>query len=73
MLRKSYLLILTLFTQIGLFAQNESDIEMADLMRSNGKIYVVAGVLLIIFIGLFFYLISIDRRLKKMEQESEKV
>lgn len=45
------------------------DIEMADTMRSNGKIYVVIGTIVIIFVGLAIYLFTIDRRLKRLEKE----
>jgi CcmD family protein len=47
------------------FAQN---VEMADIMRSNGKIYVVVAVIAIIFIGLMIYLYRIDQRVKKLEK-----
>tara|TARA_Y100000991_G_scaffold145088_1_gene109648 strand:+ start:1039 stop:1197 length:159 start_codon:yes stop_codon:yes gene_type:complete len=47
------------------FADN---IEMADIMRSNGKIYVVVAVIAIIFIGLMVYLYHIDQRVKKLEK-----
>ena len=47
------------------FAQN---VEMADIMRSNGKIYVVVAVISIIFIGLMIYLYLIDKRVKKLEK-----
>ncbi len=47
------------------FAQ---DVEMATGLRSSGKIYVVVLIVSIIFIGLAFYLFSIDRRLKKIER-----
>jgi hypothetical protein len=42
--------------------------EMAELMRSNGKIYVVVGVLIIILAGLFIYLINLDRKMTRMEK-----
>ena len=50
------------------FAQAQS-VEMAETMRSSGKIYVVVAVIAVLFIGLFFYLFSIDRRLKKIEKD----
>ena len=56
------------FLPVSVFAQ---DVEMADLMHENGKIYVVVGVIAIIFVGLVVYLISIDRRLTKMEKEEK--
>ncbi len=39
-------------------------------MRSNGKIYVVVAVVLIILIGLLLYLVRIDRKISRLEKES---
>ena len=44
-------------------------VEMADLMRSNGKIYVVVAVIAIIFIGLMAYLYRIDQRVKNSKNK----
>jgi len=44
------------------------DIEMADVMRSNGKIYVVVAVIAMIFVGLIVYLYRIDQRVNKLEE-----
>ena len=54
------------------FAYAQEKVEMADGLRSNGKIYVVVAVLAIIFIGLFLFLINIDRKVSKLEKESQK-
>ncbi|MCR9290408.1 MAG: CcmD family protein [Bacteroidetes bacterium] len=40
-----------------------------DFARSIGKIYVVVGVILVIFISLVFYLIRLDRKLTKLENQ----
>jgi hypothetical protein len=48
-------------------AQNES-VEMADTMRSNGKIYVVLAVILTILAGLILYLVRLDRKITKLEK-----
>lgn len=40
-----------------------------NVLRSNGLIYVVVGVIVIILGGLILYLITIDRKLSKMEKE----
>jgi CcmD family protein len=62
--------ILSLFTLLFLMVQAQAqEVEMATGLRSSGKIYVVVIVISVIFIGLFFYLFSIDRRLKKLEKE----
>jgi CcmD family protein len=63
--------ILTLFVIISqaVMAQNES--MTAELMRENGKIYVVVGVLVIIFIGIIVYMVTLDRRISRMEKSDE--
>ncbi|MFC4212536.1 CcmD family protein [Pedobacter lithocola] len=61
-------LILTLVT-VQLFAQ-DNGVEMADKMRTDGKIYVVVACIVIILFGLLAYLFSIDKRLKKIEKEN---
>jgi len=48
-----------------LFAQNA---EMADTMRSEGKIYVVIAIILVIFIGLIGFLIYTDRKVANLEK-----
>ncbi len=40
-----------------------------DFMTSNGKIMVVVAVILIIMAGFFSYLISVDRKITKLEKE----
>jgi len=47
---------------------NAQDIEMADKMKSNGKIYVVIAVMLTILAGLVLYLIRLDRKIYKLEK-----
>lgn len=59
-----------LFCSTLLFAQ-EAKPEMADVMRSNGKIYVVVAVCLTILIGLFIYVFLLDRKISRMEKNKE--
>ena len=67
-MRKISLFAILLLTYIGAFAQQNQPVEMADALRSSGKIYVVIITIAIIFVGLAIYLFSIDRRLKKIEK-----
>src|SRR5688572_8390709 len=60
------LLVLTL-SSIFSFAGEEP--EMADALYANGKIYIVVGVVVIIFIGIVAYLVMIDRKVSRMERE----
>jgi len=57
--------LLSLFCSTITFAQ---EVEMADIMRSNGKIYVVVAVIATIFIGLMIYLIRIDKKVQNLEE-----
>ena len=44
--------------------------QMADLMRSNGKIYVVIVVMLTILAGLIIYMVRLDRKIGRLEKIS---
>jgi len=67
-MKKLLFLVLMLLANTAIFAQQTNDVEMADAMRSSGKIYVVITTIAIIFVGLAIYLFTIDRRLKKLEK-----
>ena len=43
-------------------------VEMADAFRSDGKIYVVVLVVLIILVGMFFYLFRIEGKIKDLNK-----
>lgn len=45
-----------------------STVEMADVMRSEGKIYVLVGIIVIIFAGITVYLVNTDRKISKLEK-----
>jgi hypothetical protein len=62
------LLITLLFSLFCSSVTMAQDVEMADIMRSNGKIYVVVAVIATIFIGLMIYLIRIDKKVQKLEE-----
>jgi len=43
-------------------------VEMADGLRANGKIYVVIIVVVTILLGLFAYVIRLDRKISRLEK-----
>jgi hypothetical protein len=69
-LSKSSLALTLLLSPALCLAENE--VEMADQLRSSGKIYVVVGVLLTILLGIFLYLILIDRKVSELEKKVNK-
>lgn len=63
------LLSIVMISHSTAFAQ---EVEMADTMRSEGKIYVVVAVAFISLAILSFYMIRIERKVTKLEKEMKK-
>ena len=57
--------------QLFVWAQNTdtSTAEPADFMRSEGKLYVVVACVVVIVLGIYVYLINLDRKIKKLEKK----
>jgi hypothetical protein len=69
-MKKILFLAAMLLCFITVNAQDAGNVEMADVLRSSGKIYVVITTIAIVFIGLAVALFTIDRRLRKLEKEN---
>jgi CcmD family protein len=75
---KKYLIVFFLLLTLQVSAQekiaiNESDyqnsrVEMADVMRSEGKIYVLVGIIVIVFAGIVGYIMHTDRKVARLEK-----
>lgn len=68
-IRFIFLLIFNILSIATIAQENVS--YTADVMRSNGKIYVVVAVCLIILFGLLLYVYRIDKKIEKLEKESK--
>lgn len=68
-MNKNILFLVFMFVSFFINAQEASQVEMADGLRSEGKIYVVVAVLVTIFGCLAFYLFKIENKVKKIEKE----
>lgn len=68
-MKKALTILFLLLSSLNLLAQN-NDIEMADQLRADGKIYIVVICIVIILVGLLIYLFSLDKRLKLLEKKS---
>jgi membrane protein DedA with SNARE-associated domain len=62
-------LIISLLVTLINYAQDDK-VEMADTMRSNGRIYVVVAVVVLILVGLFLYLLRLDKKITNLEKNS---
>jgi len=68
-MKKLFVFLFLLLVNAGSVFAQSGDVEMADAMRSNGKIYVVVGVIAIVFTGIVIYLISIDRKVSGLKKK----
>ena len=63
----------TAFVLAALFTATVASAQQAanetDLMRSNGKIYVVMAVVMTIVAGLFAYVANLDRKISRLEKK----
>jgi len=61
------------FIFITLFATAQDKVvaDNNDLMHENGKINVVIAVVLVILLGLFFYVYTLDKKISKLEKENK--
>ncbi len=72
---KKLFLIVMLFYALHANAQEsyagpeDTKVEMAEQLRSSGKIYVVVAVLSTVLLGMILYAITLDRRINKLEKE----
>ena len=69
LLRTISMVVCTLLIALNGFSQGTP--EMADTMRSNGKIYVVVAICLIILVGLFIYVMMLDRKITRIEKNKD--
>jgi CcmD family protein len=69
--RKVSLLGFFIFFAMKNFAQSTAnDVNQTNFMTSNGKIFVVMAVVVVIVLGLFLYLVNLDRKISKLEKNN---
>lgn len=60
-----------LLLALALVSQAQEKTEMADTMRSNGRIYVVVAVVITILAGLILYVARLDKKISRLEKENK--
>jgi hypothetical protein len=69
-LKKGILFFVCTFYQIIANAQVVvNDANSNDLMRSNGRIFLVMTIVVFIVMGLLLYVYSLDRKISKLEKK----
>ncbi len=64
--------IALLFCILASALSYSQEVEMADRLVENGKIFVVVGVLVTILLGIIVYLVMIDRKVSEIEKKLKK-
>ena len=67
-MNKFFKALLVLFITAPFTVNGQDQVAMADQLRSEGKIYVVVTIILIVLGGLIFYLFLMDKKVKKLEK-----
>ena len=72
MIKKLFTTILCSLAMLLIQAQDATNQKsiMADLMRNNGKIYVVIAVILTILTGLIVFMMRLDRKISQLEKQN---
>ena len=67
-------IVVNFVLSLNLFAQQtvSQEVAMADQMRADGKIWVVVAVIGVLFAGIIGFLVSIDRKVSKLEKHLKK-
>ena len=67
------LLILTnlILPSIEVVAQSTETVEMADVLRQDGKIYTVVVGLVVILTAMIILLIRVDRKISRLEKQEK--
>ena len=68
-IKRTGIMIACCLLSIAAMAQGDNNNDSNDFMHRDGKIYVVITVAAIIITGLFLYLLSLERKIKKLERE----
>jgi heme/copper-type cytochrome/quinol oxidase subunit 2 len=69
MIKKLFIFLLVMVS-LAINAQEVvQEPQMADAFRADGKIYVVIAVMATVFLCVLLYLIVIERKLKKLEDQ----
>ena len=66
--RMRVLTVVVLFFIVSISHAQDTTKQSTDLMRSNGRIYVVIAVMLTILAGLILFLVRLDKKITRLEK-----
>jgi hypothetical protein len=63
--------VILLFASFEAFCQAATEVEMADVLRKDGKIYTVVAGVIVILTAMVILLIRVDRKLFRLERQKK--
>lgn len=69
---KAIIFLVSLITSFQSYCQTDDKVEMADILRQDGKIYTVVFGLVIILTGMIILLLRVDRKIFRIESQMNK-
>jgi len=69
---RSIILLVLILSAFESLCQSTEKVEMADLLRQDGKIYTVVFGLVVILTAMIVLLIRVDRKIFRLEREMNK-
>jgi K+-transporting ATPase A subunit len=66
---KYWISVVALFLLNGVVRAQTNLPDDGSFMKSNGKIFVVMAVVIVIVLGLFIYLFALDRQIRRIEKK----
>ena len=67
---KHFITLICLFLSFAIYAQDSTEAKAGSAgLRADGKIYVVGVVAITILLGFVIYLITLDRKISKLEKQ----
>jgi len=69
---RSIILLVLILSAFESLCQSTEKVEMADLLRQDGKIYTVVFGLVVILTAMIVLLVRVDRKIFRLEREMNK-
>jgi hypothetical protein len=66
---RAILCMIFMLVSLNCFCQENDTVEMADVLRRDGKIYTVVIALVVILTGLILFMVRIDRKIFRLENQ----
>ena len=68
---KAIVFLMMVLLSVESFCQSSGQVEMADVLRQDGKIYTVVAALVLILTATIILLVRVDKKIAKLEKQEQ--